>query len=274
MRRVQAQPGVAGEKSGVGAGCGATHRSQCQPIVILNSVPGLASQPEPMPQVFISYAHANPDQELAAELASFLDANGFVVFVDSNIRLGQNWVEQIDVQLRRSEYFIVLLSPASVESDMVRREIAIAYSLKKAKKLTIFPVRIGLAGELPYDIGAYLDTIQYVSWTPGQSPAAIHRTILEALGGDAAGAAPAELKDQSGVSSRAPASDPHRFDKSDLDHIGTELARYVGPVARVILNRATRKAANWEQLCELLALEVPAGDERKKFIAGCRGGRA
>ena len=50
-----------------------------------------------MPQVFISYAHVNPDRELAAELASFLDANGIAVFVDSKIRLGQDWVEQIDL---------------------------------------------------------------------------------------------------------------------------------------------------------------------------------
>src|SRR5947209_4350266 len=110
-----------------------------------------------MPQVFISYAHTNPDKELAAELASFLDANGFAVFVDSKIRLGQDWAEQIDIQLRRSEYFIVLLSPTALQSDMVRREIAIAHKLKKANKLRIFPVRIGFEGELPYDISAYLD---------------------------------------------------------------------------------------------------------------------
>src|SRR5690348_10779256 len=113
-----------------------------------------------MPQVFISYAHVSPDKKLAAELASFLDTNGFAVFVDSKIRLGHDWVEQIDTQLRSSEYFVVLLSSASVQSDMVRREIAMAYKLRKANKLTIFPIRIGFEAELPYDIGAYLDVIQ------------------------------------------------------------------------------------------------------------------
>jgi hypothetical protein len=95
------------------------------------------------------------------------------VFVDSKIRLGQDWVEQIDIQLRRSEYFIVLLSATAVQSDMVRREIAIAHKLKKASKITIFPIRIGFEGELPYDIGAYLDLIQYILWRPGESARAI-----------------------------------------------------------------------------------------------------
>lgn len=221
-----------------------------------------------MPQIFISYAHANPDQELAAELAAFLDANGFGVFVDSKIRLGQDWVEQIDIELRRSEYFIVLLSPVAIKSDMVRREIAIAYKLRKDKKLAIFPIRIGLEGELPYDVSAYLDLIQYTVWHPGQSPGAICQTILEALGGSSSATAsrpesPAPIR----AGSSTPALDPDRFDKSELDHVRRELARYLGPVARVILDRAVRKAANWEQLYELLALEIPPGDERKKFLA-------
>ena len=221
-----------------------------------------------MPQVFISYAHANPDQELAAQLAAFLDANGFAVFVDSKIQLGQDWVEQIDTQLRRSDYFVVLLSPVAVKSDMVRREIAIAYKLRKANKLTIFPIRIDFEGELPYDIGAYLDLIQYIVWRPGQPHEPVCQKILEALGAPSSERpkrpqAPAPA----GVAAQAPALNSHAFDKSELDRVGRELARYLGPVARVILERAVRKAANWEQLYQLLALEIPTGEERKKFLA-------
>ncbi len=224
-----------------------------------------------MPQVFISYAHANPDQELAAELAVFLETNGFAVFVDSKIRLGQDWVEQIDSQLRKSEYFIVLLSPVAIKSDMVRREIAIAYKLRKANKLTIFPVRVGLEGELPYDLGAYLDLIQYTVWHPGQPFGAICHTILEAFGSSSSAmAGRPESQAPTRVTSKAPVLDPYRFDKSELDRLQRELARYMGPVARVLLDRAARKAANWEQLYELLALEIPPGDERKKFLAASR----
>ncbi len=214
-----------------------------------------------MSQVFISYTHASPDQELAATLSGFLETNGFVVFVDSKIRLGQDWVEQIDVQLRRSKYFVVFLSTASVRSDMVRREIAIAYKLRKANELTIFPIRVGFEGELPYEIGAYLDLIQHITWQPGQPFDPICRMVLDALGNS--GAEPALSR----VPSQAPAMDPNRFTKPELDRVKGELARHLGPVASVVLDRAARKARNWEQLYEMLALEIPAGAERKQFLA-------
>lgn len=133
----------------------------------------------------------NPDQELAARLTGFLETSGFPVFVDSKIRLGQDWVEQIDVELRRSQFFVALLSAASVESDMVQREIALAYKLKKAKSLIIFPVRLGFEGELPYEIGAYLDPIQYIVWRPGEPFERICESVVSALrGSDFAVAAP------------------------------------------------------------------------------------
>jgi hypothetical protein len=109
-----------------------------------------------MSQVFISYSHADPDREIAAQLQDHIEANGFEVWADSKIGLGQDWVEQIDVQLRRSTHLVALLSPTSIKSDMVRREIAIAYGLKKADKIAILPVHLALDEELPYELGAYL----------------------------------------------------------------------------------------------------------------------
>ena len=214
-----------------------------------------------MANIFISYAHVDPDRDLARQLSSTLEANGHVVFVDSKIRLGQEWAEQIERQLRSSAYFVVLLSSASVESDMVRREISLAYKLKKAKTLTILPVRLGFEGELPYEIGAYLDLIQYATWQPGQSFHSICKTILQAIQESTALAPQTEPAPQ-------PAPEDPRFDPSELDRVKEELAIYVGPMARVILDRAAKKAANWQRLYEILAAEIPAGDDRKKFLAG------
>lgn len=45
-----------------------------------------------MPQVFISYAHAKPDQDLAARLLHHLESSGIQVWADSKLALGQNWV--------------------------------------------------------------------------------------------------------------------------------------------------------------------------------------
>jgi hypothetical protein len=134
-----------------------------------------------MPKVFISYRHVAPDQELAAELARFLEGNGLSVFVDARIRIGQEWVDEIDRQLRSAQYFVVLLSAESIRSDMVRQEIALAHTLRSEKRLRIFPVRVAFGGELPYDLGAYLNLIQYQSWTQNESFAPICRAILQEI---------------------------------------------------------------------------------------------
>lgn len=217
-----------------------------------------------MSQVFISYAHVDPDRELAAKLRQQIEANGFDVWVDSKIGLGQNWVEQIDTQLRRSTHLIALLSPRSIHSDMVRREISIAYGLKKADKITILPVRVALDEELPYELGAYLDHIQYVCWRPGESLDAIFQAVLEALQGRAL---PAR---ESTAATNSKLVDSKQFSWPQLDAITAQLARYLGPVARFVVDEAARKAKSREDLYSILASEIPPGEERRKFEAALR----
>jgi len=228
-----------------------------------------------MPNVFISYSHVSPDQDLASQLAGSLEANGVTVFVDTKIRIGEDWVEQIDRQLRSSQYFIVLLSAASIQSDMVRREIALAYKLRKAKQLTVLPVRMDVTQELPYDIGAYLDSIQYVIWNSGESFDPICRRILHAivdpekavtqLAAEAPAATPVSNAPRAAGTTQHP--NVNAFDRPELERVKQQLAVYIGPVARVIVDRAAKKAANWRELYETLAVEVPAGEERNKFLS-------
>jgi hypothetical protein len=122
-----------------------------------------------MSRVFISYRHVSPDRELAQFIEQRLRALRHTVFVDtSSIQVGSRWVQEIERNLKRSDFFIVLLSAESIRSDMVRREIELAYSLLEAGSLTILPVRVAYTGELPLDLGAYLNPIQYTVWTKHQ----------------------------------------------------------------------------------------------------------
>lgn len=221
-----------------------------------------------MAQVFISYAHVIPDQELAGTLCNYLESRGFRVFVDSKIRLGEDWASEIDRQLRATQYFVPLLSEKSIQSDMVRREIALAYRLKKNKSLTILPVRIDLEGELPYDIGAYLDLIQYTSWSRGQSFDAVCRDVLEVMTKSSEPGTVIQPDSQSPSPARTEArkGEAARFDRAELDRLKQKLAIYIGPLARIMVDRASEKALNWNQLYEMLAAEVPAGEDRKRFL--------
>lgn len=104
-----------------------------------------------MAEVFISYRHISPDQDLAARLANYLAQRRITHFLDTEIRIGQEWVKVIDRELRAAKSLIVLLSSESIRSDMVRQEIKLAHDLNKQ----IFPVRVAYDAALPYDLAAY-----------------------------------------------------------------------------------------------------------------------
>jgi hypothetical protein len=135
-----------------------------------------------MAEVFISYRHVRPDQELAAALAGFLASHRVAYFVDTELRIGQEWVKVIDRELRACQSLVVLLSAESIRSDMVRHEVKLAHEWKKQ----ILPVRVGYDGALPYDLGAYLDPIQYRLWRTGEPFAPICGAILDGIRGGAA----------------------------------------------------------------------------------------
>lgn len=57
------------------------------------------------------------------------------------------------------------------------------------------------------------------------------------------------------------------FDADGLDRVIRELAAYVGPMAKVLVGRAAKKATSWKRLYDLLAEEVPEGPERRRFLS-------
>src|SRR4051794_39568219 len=104
-----------------------------------------------MGKVFVSYRHVEPDAQFAEQLERFLAGRGITVFRDTHIRVGDEWPASIDESLRSSEFLIVLISQASVDSRSVREEVRLAHSLG----LRILPVRVDAESELPYSIGPY-----------------------------------------------------------------------------------------------------------------------
>ena len=119
-----------------------------------------------MANVFISYKHgAQPDDRLASYIAQCLFRGGHHVFIDKQIRIGQDWPGIIQSELEAAHFVIVLLSEESIVSEMVVQEVRISYELQKEKSSpVILPIRIGYTGRLPYDLGAILDRRQYAYW--------------------------------------------------------------------------------------------------------------
>jgi hypothetical protein len=136
-----------------------------------------------MKNIFISYRHVEPDQSLAHFLAEHLQSRSHAVFLDKQMLVGTKWVAEIERQIRATHYFIALISKDSIRSDMVTREIKLAHELSQDISTTfkILPIRVAYDGELPYDLGAYLDPIQYTTWKPGEAYDHIASHITKAI---------------------------------------------------------------------------------------------
>jgi hypothetical protein len=94
---------------------------------LIGEQPGAASgQPDTQSReaasarVFISYKrHVDPDETLALQLHSELVQAGHEPFIDQTMAIGTDWALEIEQQIAQSDFLLVLLSDASVYSEMV-----------------------------------------------------------------------------------------------------------------------------------------------------------
>jgi TolB-like protein len=98
--------------------------------------------------IFISYSRE--DEKQALHLLNVLRREGFQVWIDQEAIAGASiWSDEIVQNIKTSEIFIALLSPSSVASANVAKEIALAAEHGKI----ILPIEIGdvvLPGRLEY----------------------------------------------------------------------------------------------------------------------------
>jgi serine/threonine-protein kinase len=60
------------------------------------------------------------------------------------------------------------------------------------------------------------------------------------------------------------------WDPAFLDKLTQLLAPHIGPIAKVVVNRAAKAARNESDLCQTLAAEIPSEADRKRFLGMCR----
>jgi hypothetical protein len=150
--------------------------------------------------LFICYKrNVDPDQKLAAYLREFLAAHGHDVFIDSTLRTGEAWLEEIDQQIKASDFLVVLLSLESADSEMVKSEVRRAYEYRKLQgRPHTLPVRIAYEGLLPYSIDAFLDPLQYVVWQSEADNERVGHEVLAAIEGRLPMRTPIQIRPASG----------------------------------------------------------------------------
>jgi len=109
-------------------------------------------------KVFISYSHRNRD--VCDRIAATLEKTGeLTVWYDKGLIPGEEYRKRIAEQIRTSDFFLVLLSESSSQSDWVLDEVEYAKKLHKK----ILPIWIEKT-ELPEDLDMVLRRYHSLFW--------------------------------------------------------------------------------------------------------------
>jgi len=123
-------------------------------------------------QIFLSYVGS--EKAYAKALASQLVKRGFSVWTDVEVLPGDNFWLQKGKALKESRAMVVLLSPDSVRSKNVRREIEYALGNPNYEG-RLLPVVVRPTRDIPWILRRYL--------TPdaGKSAAKVGKSVANAL---------------------------------------------------------------------------------------------
>lgn len=130
-------------------------------------------------QVFISYAKS--DEHIARKIAAGLERENLDVWYDGLILPGQNWADEIGRALRESRAMVVLLTPAALRSEHVRRELQYALG-DETYSHRLIPVTVGPPEKLPEkEIPWILQRFEMVNLPERGAPDREIKRIAEAL---------------------------------------------------------------------------------------------
>jgi hypothetical protein len=177
---------------------------------------------------------AQPDERLLNLLETHLTAAGHSVFIDRHMTIGVEWAKQIEQEIRGADAVVVLLSHASVYSEMLACEVEVAYqtAYENAGKPRLLPVRIKFEDLLPPELAGKLEPLHYFLWQGPDDDTRLLKGLTEALTGPprvaptlrsklerVGGAVPPRLKvlyrapDRPGTPERHRAAGPNRADQ-------------------------------------------------------------
>ena len=109
-------------------------------------------------QVFIS--HATEDAQFAHRLADDLQRLGVQVWISpGSIRPGESWVSAIERGLKESSHVVVVLTPAALESEWVKKETDVAIDQERKGRIQVIPLYVE-----PCEVPLLLSSYQRVSF--------------------------------------------------------------------------------------------------------------
>ncbi len=233
--------------------------------------------------LFICYS--SKDEAIARVVVEFLEAHELRCWISArDVAPGHNYQETIVQALESAQGIVFLFSEHSSQSGEIKKELSIGGSIN----IPVFPIRLAPitpTGALRYELATrqwidifpdrdralrkLIETIQEVLAVPGagapdvpipERGARTAAVIARALG---AAAPPAKRKPRA----RAPLV---AVDSQEFEAMRALLARHIGPIAKIFVQKAATEARSLDEFCERLAAHVSAPTDRTAFLQAAR----
>jgi hypothetical protein len=199
----------------------------------------------PRKTCFLSYARA--DEHFALRFANDLHSLGASMWMDQlDLRPSEHWDRAIERAIRACSAVILILSPRSVASDNVADEISLAINSGKP----VIPVMIE-----PCNLPLRITRMHLVDATKDYQTA-----LMECF---------AEIGSDSLARKLVTAAPVENAGIHDPDLIASathELARIIGPIAGILVDRIATQSASVETFYGLLSLHIHDEVERRHFV--------
>jgi hypothetical protein len=232
--------------------------------------------------VFVSYSQ--PERDVALAIVSQLEGHEVQCWVaPRDVRPGSEWAEQIVEAIARAAVMVLVFSASANASPQVRREVERAVH----RRVPVLPFRV--EDVMPSRSLEYFLSSQHWldAFPPPMEPhyARLTAYVKALLAGmsDAAetgSAAASAVPEQASLTERTPALEMTPalerapptvvFNPGDLARLEAELARFIGPVARHLVNRARLRSSGVEELLTRLGSEIDSDTERRAFLEAAR----
>jgi hypothetical protein len=238
----------------------------------------VVTPPASASHVFICFS--SKDEAIARDVVRSLEDQGLTCWISvRDVPPGQNYQETIVAAVESAGGLVFLFSENSSASGETKKEL----SLAAAANVPVFPLR--LAPILPTGALRYeLATRQWIDLFEDRKQALskLASTISRSLSGPASdqadlpsGEAPSRRDSPIQTVPEPPTPAKKRTrkrapivaaDSDEFEAVRALLARHIGPIAKVFVQKASSEADSLDAFCERLASHVPAPADRAAFL--------